>query len=108
MRETGNPYAAAYGSPLQKQKIASLFPEGAGKFDRVGQLESDMGKTHFETLGGASTAGRLQADAQLSGGGLDIPAAAMVDATTSGHPVATSWAIAVSYTHLTLPTNREV
>jgi hypothetical protein len=73
---SGDPYKAIYGSPAQRAKIGSVFPEGAPKFDRVNALEGDMSKTAYETLGGSPTAARAQADAafdnNLAGPASDI------------------------------------
>jgi hypothetical protein len=74
MRFSGDPYKAVYGSPQDQAKIASLFPEGSQGFGRIAQLESDMGKTAYETIGGSPTAARLQADDALAspiGGALE-------------------------------------
>jgi len=62
VRMTGNPYEAIYGTPRQQAKIKELFPEGAADFDRQYQLESDMSKTAWETLGGSPTQRRAMAD----------------------------------------------
>jgi len=67
MRYSGNPYNAAYGSPLERGKVASLFPSGAPKFDRLAGLEGDMAKTAYETLGGSPTAARVGMDEAMSG-----------------------------------------
>jgi hypothetical protein len=67
-RLSRDPYDSIYGSTAQQGKIATMFPEGAPKFDRLYNLERDMTKTRNETLGGSPTAGRLQADEQLGGG----------------------------------------
>lgn len=67
VRLSANPYNAIYGSPLQQQKVEALFPEGAARFRRNYDLEDDMGKTRYETLGGSATAGRMAADDALGG-----------------------------------------
>jgi len=66
-RLSGNPYEPIYGSPNQQQRVASLFPEGASKFDRLYNLEKDMTKTAREITGGSPTAARQAADASLAG-----------------------------------------
>ena len=55
MRYTANPYEATYGSPAQQQRIATMFPEGADRFGKVFNRESDMTKTVREVLGGSPT-----------------------------------------------------
>lgn len=67
MRHTANPYEALYGSPLQQRKVGQMFPDGAADFDRTYNLERDMAKTHYETLGGSPTAARQAADEALGG-----------------------------------------
>jgi len=84
-RMVSNPYSGIYGSPAQRQKVDMLFPDGAPNFSRVNDLERDMVKTHYETLGGSPTAGRLQADQQLSGG---AGAAALDIGLSGGLPIA--------------------
>ena len=89
VRRTGDPYATIYGDDDQTKKIASLFPEGAGKFQRLYELERDMAKTRGETLGGSQTAGRLQADQQI-GQGLEGHAVnAGIDVATGSPSIAT-------------------
>lgn len=61
-----DPFKRIYGSTADQQKIDTLFPQ-APDFRRVTELERDMSKTAYETLGGSSTAGRIAADDQLTG-----------------------------------------
>lgn len=67
-RMTSNPYSSIYGSPLQQQKVAALFPQGADNFGRISSLESDMGKTYREALGGSQTQPRAEADKLFESG----------------------------------------
>ena len=83
--QTSNPYSSIYGSPLQQQKVAALFPQGADKFGQLASLEGDMAKTNTETLGGSSTAARSAADSLFDGGAL--PAAVDAGAAIAGHGV---------------------
>lgn len=64
---TGDPYSRIYGSTSQREKVGSIFPENAPKFDRLNTLERDMAKTRYEALGGSPTAGRQQADQAFAG-----------------------------------------
>lgn len=66
-RLSANPYEAIYGSPNQQQRVASLFPEGASRFDRQYGLEKDMAKTVREAIGGSPTATRQASDASFAG-----------------------------------------
>lgn len=75
-RYSGNPYNAVYGSPLQQQKLGTLFPEGSGRFNRQYQLEGDMAATRTETLGGSPTQARNMAD-QLFDAGADMTSNAL-------------------------------
>lgn len=61
-RLSSNPYERIYGSPQQQGKMASLFPEGAPKFDRLYNIEKDMAATRNEVLGGSQTQPRAVAD----------------------------------------------
>lgn len=61
-RLSGNPYEAIYGTPRQQAKLSELFPEGAEQFRRQAELEADMAKTAWETLGGSPTQTRAMAD----------------------------------------------
>ena len=61
-RMSGNPYTAIYGSMWQRAKVASVFPQGAGAFDRANALEGDMAKTGTELFGGSPTQPRAEAD----------------------------------------------
>lgn len=67
-RLVSDPYKSIYGGTDQIDKVKTLFPQGAPQFNRINELEQDMAKTRHEVLGGAATAGRLGADAQLGGG----------------------------------------
>lgn len=67
-RRSANPYEAVYGSPQQQGKMASLFPEGAPRFDRQYQLEKEMAATKNEVLGGSQTQPRNIADQMFQGG----------------------------------------
>jgi hypothetical protein len=62
MRMSGNPYNAVYGSPLQQGKVAAAFPQGAEDFGRIANLEGDMSKTAYETIGGSPTQARNMTD----------------------------------------------
>ncbi len=62
---TGNPYSAIAGSADQQAKLSTLFPEGAPNFLRQAELERQMAKTNYETIGGSPTASRQQADRLL-------------------------------------------
>lgn len=68
MRMSGDPYKAVYGSPDQQAKVNALFPEGAERFNRLFDLEGDMSKTAYETIGGSPTAARTAADQIFQGG----------------------------------------
>lgn len=61
-RLSTDPYNAVYGSPAQQQKLGLVFPRGSQQFARARQLEGDMSKTHYETLGGSPTASRMESD----------------------------------------------
>jgi hypothetical protein len=80
-----DPYRLIYGSPAQQAKIGTIFPQGAPTFGRINSLESDMGKTAYETLGGSPTAARAQADAAFDSG-VGGPAADMAFAFATGAP----------------------
>jgi hypothetical protein len=67
-RMTADPYKVVYGSPLQQQKVAAIFPEGAPTFGRINALEGDMSRTANETLGGSPTAARMEADKLFENG----------------------------------------
>jgi hypothetical protein len=84
-RLRADPYDVVYGSPHQQQKLGIVFPEGSARFARARQLESDMSKTHYETLGGSPTASRIEADKMFEGpGGMaaDIALSAATGAPT--------------------------
>lgn len=75
VRLSGNPYDAVYGSTLQQGKVNSLFPRGSKDFNRTYDLEKDMSKAAYETLGGSPTQARNMADQQFDaalGPALDI------------------------------------
>lgn len=57
-----NPYKTIFGSAGQREKIGSLFPQGAEQFGRIDSLEEAMAKTAQEVLGGSATARRGAAD----------------------------------------------
>lgn len=61
-RFSTNPYDTVYGSPLQQNKVATLFPDGSPDFNRQYGLERDMAATRAETLGGSQTQPRKVAD----------------------------------------------
>lgn len=84
VRLSGNPYDAVYGSTLQQQKVAKLFPEGAGDFNRVYGLEGDMAKTATETLGGSPTQRRAMADQTFDALG---PVTDVAIAAATGNPM---------------------
>jgi len=69
-RLNANPYQTIYGGTDQPSRISSLFPEGAGKFDTLYNLEREMAKTRDKVLGGSLTAANQQADASLLDSGL--------------------------------------
>jgi len=94
VRFASNPYDAIYGSPQQQQKLAQVFPEGAQRFNRVYDLEGDMARTQYETLGGSPTAARLQADNQLGGAVMEQGVNAMGQAATGGWGVGTAMRLA--------------
>jgi hypothetical protein len=68
VRDAANPYSRVYGGTSQKEKLQSIFPEGAADFERAYNLESQMAKTNYETIGGSPTQARNQADAIFDGG----------------------------------------
>jgi hypothetical protein len=61
-RLSANPYNTVYGSMGQRDKVASMFPEGADRFARQYDLEDQMRGTRQEVLGGSQTAQRLASD----------------------------------------------
>lgn len=82
--DSSDPYKLIYGGNERRAKIAAVFPEGSPRFDRQYNLERDMTKTRNETLGGAPTAGRLQADDQIGGMMGDLGAEAIGQVVQSG------------------------
>lgn len=82
MRLSGNPYEAVYGSPAQMEKAATLFPEGVENFGRQAQLEQQLARTQYETLGGSPTAARRIADEQYGPSVMDD---VLID-TVTGQP----------------------
>lgn len=86
-RLSSNPWEAVYGSPAQQSKVGALFPDGAGDFGRAYQLERDMSRTAYETVGGSPTAARMAADEQMGdllGSGLEIGADVLTGGGASG------------------------
>jgi hypothetical protein len=63
--DSANPYKQIYGGLDRREKMGLLFPEGAPKIDRVYNLEKDMAKTAYETIGGSPTQSRNMADQQF-------------------------------------------
>lgn len=69
VRDVGDPYKAIYGAPEMRERAATVFgPEAAARFGRVTDLEGQMSKTAYETLGGSPTASRLAADQAFESG----------------------------------------
>lgn len=63
--DSANPYKQIYGGLDRREKMGLLFPEGTPNFDRVYNLEKDMAKTAYETIGGSPTQTRNMADQQF-------------------------------------------
>lgn len=61
-RLSANPYNSVYGSMGQREKVGTMFPEGAERFGRQFDLEDQMRGTRQEVLGGSQTAQRLASD----------------------------------------------
>jgi hypothetical protein len=61
-RMASNPFNLIFGSMGQRAKMDTVFPQGAQNFARANDLEGDMAKTAYETLGGSPTASRMEAD----------------------------------------------
>jgi hypothetical protein len=85
-RLSANPYEPIYGSTSQQEKTAALFPsEGAQNFDRIYNLEGDMGRTANEVYGNSATARRQATDqaldSTLANTAVDVAGAAV------GHPL---------------------
>jgi len=88
MRFSGNPYDAVYGTPDQVAKVGALFPEAAPNFARQAELERQMGKTQYETLGGSPTAGRAAADRQFGPGlGMQLAGETALGVMTGAPPI---------------------
>jgi hypothetical protein len=73
-RFSTDPYNAVYGTPHQQEKLGIVFPQGSQRFARARQLESDMSKTHYETLGGSPTASRQESDKLFDNGPMGMAA----------------------------------
>lgn len=69
-RLSGNPYNAVYGSPLQQNKVAKVFPEGSKDFAKQYELEKDMAKAAYEAIGGSPTQARAMADQMFDQGNM--------------------------------------
>ena len=88
MRLSGNPYDAVYGTPDQIAKVGALYPDGASTFARQAELERQMAKTQYETLGGSPTAARAAADRQLGPGlGMQLVGETALGALTGAPPI---------------------
>lgn len=83
---TGNPYKRVYGTPNQQANVQQLFPEGAQQFGRIKEIEDQMAKTAYETLGGSPTAARGASDALFDGGGMAGNAAEIGLSAATGVP----------------------
>jgi len=70
-RFSGNPYEKVMGGPNAQAKLAAIFPEQAPKMQRLYDLERDMNKTKYETIGGSPTAGRIGLDQGPMGAALE-------------------------------------
>lgn len=73
--DSANPYRQIYGGLDRREKMGLLFPDGTPNFDRVYNLEKDMAKTAYETIGGSPTQARNMADQQFDsaiGPALDV------------------------------------
>lgn len=81
---SGNPYERIYGGTSQRQKIETLFPEGADQFRRTYDLERDMAQTRYETLGGSPTAARMAADDQFGEKAMEMAGDFAADLTATG------------------------
>jgi hypothetical protein len=91
MRRSVNPYESINGSPGQTEKLTTLFPDGIDNFSRQTELEQQLARTQYETLGGSPTASRQQADAQF---GPDIMGDIVIDALTGRPPLGIAGRIA--------------
>lgn len=88
MRLSGNPCDAIHGTPDQLAKVGTLFPEGAENFARQAELERQMAKTQYETLGGSPTAGRRAADETLGPGlGMQLAGESALGMVTGAPPI---------------------
>lgn len=80
LNDTANPWSRVYGTPNKQAKIGALYPDGAKNFARQVELERDMSRTAYETIGGSPTASRLAADQQFDtniGNAMDLGVNAM-------------------------------
>lgn len=83
-RLSANPYEAIYGSSQQQGKLATIFPEGAPKFDRLYNIEKVMAATRNEALGGSQTQPRNIADQMFQNNALNGAADAGIQVLTGG------------------------
>ncbi|MEG8040610.1 hypothetical protein QP166_15140 [Sphingomonas sp. LR60] len=88
MRFSANPYDGVYGTPDQVAKVDALFPDGVPNFARQAELERQMGKTQYETLGGSPTAARAAADRQFGPGlGMQLAGETALGVMTGAPPI---------------------
>lgn len=85
-RLVSDPYKSVYGSTSQREKLGTIFPQGAPNFGRVYDIEQNMAKTAQETLGGSQTATRLGADAAFENGAFAGNAAEIGLSAATGVP----------------------
>lgn len=83
-RFSGNPYQSVYGSPLQQEKVAGLFPEGAADFGRIADLESIMAQTRTKALGGSQTQANKAADDLFQNDAANMAVDGALQAVTGG------------------------
>lgn len=83
---TGNPYKRVYGTPNQQANVNQLFPDGAPQFARQAELEDQMTKTAYETLGGSPTAARAASDGLFDEGSVVGNAAEVAFGIGTGMP----------------------
>ncbi len=63
VRYSSNPYQNIYGSPMAQQRAAAVFGEGpAANMKSAYDIEQNMARTAYDTLGGSPTAMRAAAD----------------------------------------------